>query len=56
VVAACESCNRKKADKLLAEAKMTLRRQPFRPTYITVVLLGQAQEHEAWARYIPATV
>ena len=53
VVAACESCNRKKADKLTPEAKMTLRRHPFRPTYVTVVLLGQAQGNEAWARYLP---
>jgi 5-methylcytosine-specific restriction endonuclease McrA len=51
VVAACAACNRKKADKLPAQAGMPLRCKPAKPTYLAVVLLGQARyanrEHQA---------
>jgi 5-methylcytosine-specific restriction endonuclease McrA len=52
VVAACVNCNRKKGNKLPAEAKMFPRVAPAKPAYITVVLLGQAKGNETWARYI----
>ncbi|NWJ46687.1 MAG: HNH endonuclease [Chloroflexi bacterium] len=52
VVAACVNCNRKKGNKLPAEAKMYPRVAPVKPAYITVVLLGQAKGNETWARYI----
>jgi 5-methylcytosine-specific restriction endonuclease McrA len=54
VVAACESCNRKKGNKLPAEAKMFPRSKPIKPTYLAVVLLGQAKGNETWTRYIQA--
>ncbi len=52
VVAACVNCNRKKGNKLPAEAKMFPRHTPAKPAYIAVVLLGQAKGNETWARYI----
>jgi 5-methylcytosine-specific restriction endonuclease McrA len=52
VVAACATCNRRKADKLLHEARMTLRSKPVKPTYMAIMLLGQAKGNETWERYI----
>lgn len=52
VVAACGSCNRRKGNKALSETKMTLRSKPTKPTYMAVILLGQAKENETWQRYI----
>ncbi len=52
VVAACESCNRRKGNKLPAEAKMFPHSKPVKPTYMAVVLLGQANGNETWTRYI----
>jgi 5-methylcytosine-specific restriction endonuclease McrA len=55
-VAACASCNRRKADKLPAEAKMHPLNPPVKPGYLAVVLLGRAYggNHEVWQRYIGA--
>jgi 5-methylcytosine-specific restriction endonuclease McrA len=52
VVAACVSCNRKKGNKLPADAKMFPHVKPTKPGYVAVVLLGQAKGNETWARYI----
>ena len=52
VVAACAPCNRRKANRLPSEAKMTLRSKPTKPAYVAVVLLGQARGNETWERYI----
>jgi 5-methylcytosine-specific restriction endonuclease McrA len=52
VVAACGSCNRRKANRLPTEARMTLRSKPIKPGYIAVALLGQAKGNEVWERYI----
>jgi 5-methylcytosine-specific restriction endonuclease McrA len=52
VVAACVSCNRKKGNKLPADAKMHPHNKPTKPGYVAVVLLGQAKGNETWARYI----
>ncbi len=52
VVIACGSCNRRKANRLPAEARMVLRSKPTRPAYMAVVLLGQARGNETWVRYI----
>ncbi len=52
VVAACVSCNRKKGNKLPADARMFPRNKPVKPGYIAVVLLGQAKGNETWSRYI----
>ncbi len=55
VVAACVACNRKKGNKMPAEAKMFPRTKPTKPGYIAVVLLGQAKGNETWSRYIRAS-
>jgi 5-methylcytosine-specific restriction endonuclease McrA len=52
VVAACVSCNRRKGNKMPAEARMIPRTKPVKPGYIAVVLLGQAKGNETWQRYI----
>ncbi len=52
VVAACAPCNRRKANRLPTEAKMSLRSKPVKPAYIAVVLLGQAKGNDTWERYI----
>ncbi len=52
VVAACVSCNRKKGNKMPADAHMIPRTKPAKPGYIAVVLLGQAKGNETWQRYI----
>ena len=52
VVAACGPCNRKKGNRLLADTRMVLRNRPVRPTYLAVVLLGQAKGNPTWLRYI----
>lgn len=54
VVAACATCNRKKDNKSVADAHMTLRTKPVRPNYMAVVLLGQAKGNETWTRYLSA--
>lgn len=54
VVAACAPCNRRKADRLPIQAGMKPRIKPFKPTYVAVVLLGQAGSQEVWTRYIRA--
>ena len=52
VVAACVSCNRKKGNKMSADAHMIPHTKPANPGYIAVVLLGQAKGNETWQRYI----
>ncbi len=52
VVAACGNCNRRKGNRLPTEAKMIPHTKPARPTYMAVVLLGQARGNETWVRYI----
>jgi 5-methylcytosine-specific restriction endonuclease McrA len=52
VVAACVSCNRRKGNKMPADARMIPRTKPVKPGYIAVVLLGQAKGNETWQRYI----
>ena len=52
VVAACVSCNRKKGNKMPADAHMIPHTKPAKPGYIAVVLLGQAKGNETWQRYI----
>lgn len=52
VVAACQGCNNRKADRTPSEAEMTLRRQPFTPDRATVILLGRAKLHELQREHI----
>ncbi len=52
VVAACGPCNRRKGNRTPEEANMKLLSTPARPRFIAVVLLGEAQGHEAWYKYL----
>ncbi|MDE3087876.1 MAG: HNH endonuclease [Chloroflexota bacterium] len=52
VVTACAPCNRRKGDRLPEEARMTLLSQPARPRFIAIVLLGEANAHAAWQKYL----
>lgn len=52
VVTACSPCNRRKGGRTPAEAGMALRREPFRPRYIAVALLGHAEVREVWEKYL----
>lgn len=45
-VAACYSCNHRKAGRTPQQAGMRLRREPFVPTYAAVVWLGYASVHD----------
>ena len=49
VVAACKLCNHRKGDRTPAEAHMRLRRQPFRPRYLALVVLDLPL---AWRKYL----
>jgi 5-methylcytosine-specific restriction endonuclease McrA len=51
VVAACGTCNRRKANRLPSEANMKLLSKPVKPGYMAVVLLGAAKERDVWQRY-----
>ncbi len=52
VVTACAPCNRRKGDRLPEEARMTLLSKPARPRFIAVVLLGEANAHAVWQKYL----
>ena len=53
VVAACEPCNKRKADKTLEIAGMKLLRKPFRPRLsITNLLRKQTSGNPIWKRFI----
>jgi 5-methylcytosine-specific restriction endonuclease McrA len=52
VVTACAPCNRRKGDRLPEEAKMVLLSKPARPRFIAVALLGEANAHTAWQKYL----
>ncbi len=46
----CQTCNQKKADKLLSEAGMTLRKRPVAPSF-EVILATRAQPE--WYNWLP---
>lgn len=48
LVTACKVCNHKKGNLLPEEAMMTLRRKPFEPTYVALVLLSNPQAASRW--------
>ena len=52
VVAACRTCNQRKGSRTPKEAHMQLLREPFRPRYIALALVGELQEHDAWRKYM----
>ncbi len=54
VVTACAPCNRRKGNRLPEEAHMMLRSKPTRPHFIAIVLLGEANAHSVWGKYLKA--
>ncbi len=48
LVTACKRCNHKKGSHTPAEAKMVLRRKPFEPTYVALVLLSNPTAASRW--------
>lgn len=52
VVTACVPCNQRKGQRTPQEAGMRLLASPQRPRYMALVLLGKAQSHETWRKYI----
>lgn len=48
LVTACKLCNHKKGNLLPEEAQMKLRRKPFEPTYVALVLLSNPQAASRW--------
>jgi len=53
LVAACPQCNRRKGGRRLAEARMTLLRQPFEPRPTARYLFGRhGNGCEAWTKYL----
>ena len=54
VVAACRSCNHRKADRLLREIGWTLPFSPRPPSGAAAMLLGHDRRDPVWARYLAA--
>lgn len=57
VVSACRACNHRKGGKSLAEAHMTLLRQPFEPRpgrYYFIQRALNGHVHESWQKFLPA--
>ncbi len=54
VVTACAPCNRRKGNRLPEEAHMVLRSKPARPHFVAIVLLGEANAHDVWRKYLTA--
>jgi 5-methylcytosine-specific restriction endonuclease McrA len=48
LVTACQACNHKKGSKLPEEAGMLLRRKPFEPSYVALVLLSNPMAASRW--------
>lgn len=51
VVAACATCNHRKANRTPAQAGMVLAATPRRPAYAAFALLGTLDRHAAWQKY-----
>lgn len=52
VVTACGPCNRRKGNRTPAEAGMALLREPYRPRYVAIALLGHSGAGEVWEKYL----
>lgn len=55
IVVACGPCNQRKGNRLPPEANLRLLREPFRPRYLAVALLGETNGHEVWSKYLLST-
>ena len=52
LVAACTSCNNKKGNRTPEEARMPLRRKPFRPSHIMFIRDYVGTLDETWKPYL----
>jgi len=53
IVTACKSCNQRKGNRTPAEARMRLRRPPYRPRYVALVWLkAPTRRNPVWEKYI----
>ena len=52
LVTACKTCNSKKGDQTPEEAGMTLRREPFKPSFIMFLRDFSGNIHEEWIPYL----
>jgi len=54
LVSACKSCNHRKGQRTLAEAKMQLMREPYQPRASNYLLFHHHLQHqESWRKFIP---
>ena len=54
VVAACKHCNHRKAGRTPEEARMLLRKEPYRPTYSYFrTFYHYLESNEGWRKFIP---
>ncbi|MDE2732188.1 MAG: HNH endonuclease [Bacteroidota bacterium] len=52
LVAACIRCNNRKGDRTPEEARMKLRRKPFRPSHVTFIRDYVGQVEDSWKPYL----
>lgn len=52
LVCACPECNARKGNRTPAQAKMTLRRKPKAPHYVTFAVNSLGEIPEAWRQYL----
>ncbi len=52
LVAACIPCNNRKGDRTPEEARMTLRRKPFRPSHVMFIRDFVGTMEESWKPYL----
>lgn len=55
LVTACKQCNQKKGSHLPDEAQMVLRRKPYEPTYVSLVLLSNPLAAARWEQLMGLT-
>ncbi|MEA3337231.1 MAG: HNH endonuclease [Chloroflexota bacterium] len=52
VAVACRPCNQRKGNRTPREARMALRRKPYRPRYVAMAMLGEIGQREVWNKYL----
>lgn len=55
LITACKKCNSRKGDNLPEEAGMTMKRKPFRPSFVMFVRDFSGTVNEAWLPYLNRT-
>ncbi|BDD01689.1 HNH endonuclease [Persicobacter psychrovividus] len=54
LVTACKRCNAKKGDRSIEQANMTLRHQPFRPSFL-LMLKNTIKTNKSWRQYLQSS-